>query len=282
MRRELAFLAAAIALGSTSARAQTTPKLWTQFETTAPHATVAGIACGLGANAMVEGRSLPIALDAMEDAAQICASTQAAAFALHGRVRMSRAQPMNVVVEIDLPPGATPRAAADLRAVLQNMSADLARRSAAAAPAPPPSMAPPPGAPVVPWTPPPAVPMHPEKRLNVPLVAGGFAGFGAGYFVQLLVGAAIAGAAGDPGTSRAWPFVPIFGLAVFSGTYQEAANCDCDSGRAFSMVGSVLLGLVEAAGLTVGIIGLAVPRTKMVPDNKAFVRVVPGGIEGRF
>jgi hypothetical protein len=270
--RRLATVAAFVC-AATHARAQTPPsKLWTQFDTTAGHVDVAAIVCGLGATATLDGRMYAIALDAFEDGAELCSKTSPpAALALRGRAKMTRAQPRIVVVELDAPPGLSPNATNDLRTVLQNMSADLARRSAV-------QIAPP--APVA-WTPRPVVPMHPEKRTNVPLIAAGFGMFGGGYLVQLFVGVIIATAPGDPGTSRAWPFVPIVGLGAFSGSYKEAANCDCDAGRAFSIVGSVLVGALEVAGLIVGIYGAATPKTKMVPSTMS-IRIGPAGIEGTF
>jgi hypothetical protein len=266
-------IAIAIALASTRAEAQVPPKLWTQFDTQAQHVDVAGVACGLGATATLDGRVYALLLDALEDASELCTRTPSnGVLSLRGRVKMSRAQPANVIVELDVPAGASPRAVEDLRAVLQNMSADLSRRAAAAQPL---------VRPLVTWTAPPPAPMHPEKRMNVPLIAAGFGMFGGGYLVQLLVGSAIAGSSGDPGTSRAWPFVPIFGLAVFSGTYKEATNCDCETGRAFSMIGSVLVGALQVAGIIVGVVGLGTPKTKMVLDQVS-IRLGPNGIEGTF
>ncbi len=297
MRRAPFLLISAIAAG---AGAQTAPpKLWTQIETTAPHADVASAACALAANAVLDGRAMPIALDAFEDSAELCASAQTGSLAVRGRVKTTRAQPSTVVVELDVPPGSSARATSDLRVVLQGLAADLARRAAAMVPAPPVRSGP-------------AAPeralggegescrrasdcaslpcvehvctsaFHSEKVANVPLIAGGFAGFGAGYFVSLLVGAAIAGASGDPGTSRAWPFVPFIGLTVFSASYKEAPSCDCEAGRAFAMVGSVLVGLVQIAGVVVGVAGLAMPRTKAVPNRKISIRFGPTGLEGSF
>jgi hypothetical protein len=273
--RRLAVVAAFVC-AAMHARAQTPPpKLWTQFDTATPHVDVAAIVCGLGATATLDGRMYAIALDAFEDGAELCSKTSPpGALALRGRAKMARAQPATVVVELDVPPGLSPNATNDLRTVLQNMSADLARRSSAV------QLAQPLRAPVA-WTPPPPVPMHPEKRTNVPLIAAGFGMFGGGYLVQLFVGVIIATAPGDPGTSRGWPFVPIMGLAAFSGSYQEAAGCDCDAGRAFSIIGSVLIGALEIAGLAVGIYGLATPKTKMVPSTMS-IRIGPTGIEGTF
>ena len=247
------------------------PKLWTQFDTATDHVNVAGVVCGLGATATLDGRTYAIALDAFEDGAELCAKTPpTGALTLTGRAKMTRAQPSTVVVELDVPPGLSPNATTDLRTVLQNMSADLARRASAVPAAPPPR-----------WTPPPAVPMHPEKRTNVPLIAAGFGMVGGGYLVQLFVGTLLATAPGDPGTGRGWPFVPIIGLAAFSATYKEASGCDCEAGRAFSMIGSVLVGALEVAGIVVGAYGLATPKTKMVPNTVA-IRIGPTGIEGTF
>lgn len=278
MRRVTLAVAVVMAVAAQAGAQTPPPKLWTEIHPVAPHATVAGIACGLAANAVVEGRTLPIALDALEDASQLCASSQTAPLVVRGRVKMTRAQPSSVVVEIDVPPGATARAQSELRLLLQNMAADIERRANAAQPL----GAQAPAQPLVPWKPPPPVPMHPVKVPNTPMIAGGFGGFAAGYLVQLLVGLAIVGASGDPGTGRGWPFLPFVGLAIFSGSYQEASGCDCDAGRAFAMVGSVLVALIEVAGAVVGVAGLAVPRTKMVPDSKISIRLGPNGIEGTF
>jgi hypothetical protein len=274
MARRLAVIAALVC-AATHARAQTaTPKLWTQFQTATDHTSVAGVVCGLGATATLDGRAYTIALDAFDDGAELCTkTTPPGSLALRGRAKMTRAEPQTVVIELDVPAGVSPRASDDLRVVLQNMSADLARRAAAAQPVAQPMT------PVVPWTPPPPVPTHPEQRANVPLIAAGFGMFGGGYLVQLFVGALIGTAPGDPGTSRAWPFVPFFGLAAFSGSYKEATGCDCEAGRAFSMIGSVLIGALEVAGIVVGVYGLAKPRTKMVPNS---LRIGPMGIEGTF
>lgn len=253
---------------------QAPPKLWTQFETVTAHVNVAGVVCGLGATATLDGRAYTIALDAFEDGAELCSKTPApGVLTLSGRAKMTRAQPRAVVVELDVPPGLSPNATNDLRNVLQNMSADLARRAAGAQQmtAPPPPV----------WSPPPPVPTHPEQRPNVALIGAGFGMFGGGYLVQLFVGSLIATAPGDPGTGRGWPFVPFIGLAAFSGTYKEATGCDCEAGRAFSMIGSVLIGALEVAGIVVGVYGLAKPRTKMVP-NTVSIRVGPTGIEGTF
>src|SRR5690242_4644628 len=101
MRRGAFFLIIAVAA---SAHAQTPPpKLWTQFATTAPHAAVASTACALTANAVLDGRPMPIALDAFDDATELCASPQAASLAVHGRVKMTSAQPSVVIVELDVP-----------------------------------------------------------------------------------------------------------------------------------------------------------------------------------
>ncbi|HEY1958834.1 MAG TPA: hypothetical protein VGH28_24640 [Polyangiaceae bacterium] len=289
MRRGWFFVTIAIAA---SAGAQTPPpKLWSQFTTTSPHASVASAACALGANAVLDGRSMPIALDAFDDASQICASAQSAPTAVHGRVKMTTAQPGVVVVELDVPPGGSERATSDLRVVLQNMTADLARRTAPAAPQGPPPMsfgaegaecrrdrdcA---GVPCVEHVC--TASFHETKVPNTPLVVGGFATAGAGYFVQLLVAVAIASSAGDPGTSRAWPFIPIIGLEAFSGSYKEAANCDCDAGRAFAVIGSVLVSLIEVAGIVIGVAGVSTPRTKLM-RGKVSLRFGPTGLAGSF
>ncbi len=257
--------------------------MWTKFETAAPHAAVAGIACALGASAVVEGRTHVIALRAVEDGRQICAGTDAPD-AIHGRVRMTQdpaKRPNEIVVELDPPLGASPNAMNDLRTILVNMSSDLDRRTNATAPVvvqPPPVVAQPP-----PEPPPPPVPMHRVSVTNVPLIAAGGAVFGAGYLVSFLVGTAIVGASGDPGTGRFWPFVPFVGAIAFSTTYKEAANCDCDTGRVISVVGSVLLDLAQVAGVVISIVGVASPRTKLVPD-KVSIRVGVGTavLEGRF
>ena len=266
-------MAALVCASSHAWAQQAPPKLWTQFETATDHVNVASVVCSLGATATLDGRVYAFALDAFEDGAELCAKTTApGTLALTGRAKMSRAQPATVVVELDVPAGLSPNATNDLRNVLQNMSADLSRRAAVRAPPPPPNA----------WTPPPpAVPTHPEQRANVPMIAAGFGMFGGGYLVQLFVGTLLATAPGDPGTGRGWPFLPIVGLAAFSATYKEASGCDCEAGRAFSMIGSVLIGALEVAGLVVGIYGLAKPRTKMVP-NTATIRISPIGIEGTF
>ena len=258
------------------ALAQTAPpKLWTQFDTATEHVNVAGVVCALGATATLDGRVYAIALDAFEDGAELCSKTVAPdTLALRGRAKMTRAQPATVIVELDVPPGLSPNATNDLRSVLQNMSADLARRSTVQVEPPRRGHR---------WTPPPPPqgPMHPEKRTNIPFIAAGFGMFGGGYLVQLFVGALIAAAPGDPGTSRGWPFVPIVGLAAFSGSYKEASGCDCETGRVFSIIGSVLVGALEVAGLVIGIYGAVTPRTKMVPDGVS-IRIGPAGIGGTF
>src|SRR5947209_7800771 len=58
---------AAFVCASSHAGAQTPPKVWTQFDTAADHVNVAGIVCGLGATATLDGRVYAIALDAFED-----------------------------------------------------------------------------------------------------------------------------------------------------------------------------------------------------------------------
>lgn len=264
----------ALVCASTRAFAQQAPpKLWTQFETATDHVNVAGVVCGLGATATLDGRTYAFALDAFEDGAELCSKTAApGVLTLNGRAKMTRVRPQTVVVELDVPPGLSANGTSELRSVLQNMSADLARRASAAQ-----MTAPPPRA----WTPPPPVPTHPEQRPNVALIAAGFGMFGGGYLVQLFVGSLVASAPGDPGTGRGWPFVPFIGLAAFSATYKEATGCDCETGRAFSMIGSVLIGALEIAGLVVGVYGLAKPKTKMVP-NTVSIRVGPAGIEGTF
>jgi len=270
-------IAAALVCASAHAWAQQAPppKLWTQFETATDHVNVASVVCGLGATATLDGRTYAITLDAFEDGAELCAKTAPpGTLVLSGRAKMTRAQPQAVVVELDVPPGLSPNATNDLRVVLQNMSADLARRASVAqtTTAPPPPRA---------WTAPPPVPTHPEQRTNIALIAAGFGMFGGGYLVQLFVGSLIATAPGDPGTDRGWPFVPVIGLAAFSASYKEATGCDCEAGRAFSMIGSVLIGALEVAGIVVGVYGLTHPRTKMVP-NTVSIRVGPTGIEGTF
>ncbi len=269
---------------SVPARAQQAPSnVWTKFQTPVAHATVAGIACALNANAVIEGRTRLISLQAVEDGRQLCIGSDAPD-AIHGRVQMTAdvaRSPTEIVVDLDAPPNASPNAMNDLRNVLVNMSADLDRRSNANVP-PVMHVAPPPPPPV--QTPQePLPPMHRVTYTNVPLIAAGGAVFGAGYLVSALVGVAIVGASGDPGTGRYWPFVPFIGAIAFSTTYKEAANCDCATGRVLSVIGSVLIDLVQVAGVVITIVGVTVPRTKMVPD-KISVRLGPTGavLEGRF
>jgi hypothetical protein len=240
------------------------------------------VACALDAKAVIDGQSRPISLQAFEDGRQICAGANPID-AVHGRVRMTldpAKRSTEVIVELDVAPNASPNALRDLRGVLVNMSADLDHRVNAAQPivvqAPPP--------PVVPLAPPPPpVPMHRVSVTNVPLIAAGGAVFGAGYLVSLFVGTAIVSASGDPGTGRFWPFVPFFGAVAFSASYKEAANCDCDTGRVFSLLGSFIIDAAQIAGVVITLVGVAVPRTKLVPDTVS-LHVGPTGfsLEGRF
>lgn len=270
---------------SARAQAQQPSNVWTKFQTPVAHATVAGIACGLNANAVIEGRTRLISLQAIEDGSQLCVGSEKPD-AIHGRVKMTAnvaRSPTEIIVELDAPPNASPAAMNDLRSILVNMSADLDRRANANV-APMVHVAPPPSPPPPVQTPPePPPPMHRISETNVPLIAAGGAVFGGGWLVSALVGAAIVSASGDPGTGRYWPFVPFIGAIAFSTTYKEAANCDCATGRVFSVIGSVLIDLVQVAGVVITIVGVAVPRTKMVPD-KISVRIGATGavLEGRF
>lgn len=265
-----------VSLAPARTLAQQAQRVWTEIETSVAHATVAQVACGLDAKALVDGRSWVIALDAVEDSAQLCTSSHEAPDALHGHVKMTQGigrRPSEVIIELDPPPNASPRATDDLRRVLQNMSADLGRRAWAAAPTV--AIAEP--IPLVqPVAPPPApVPTHPVSVANIPLIAAGFGVAGATYLVSALVGVAILGASGDPGTGRVWPFVPLAGLTIFSATYIEAPNCDCDAGRALSLVGSVIIDAAQIAGVVIGILGVTNPKTRMVAFG-------PHGVEVRF
>src|SRR6185295_2643905 len=90
---------AALVCASTFAYAQSAPppKLWTQFETATDHANVAGVVCGFGATATLDGRAYTIALDAFDDGAELCSKTPApGVLALTGRAKMTRAQPATV------------------------------------------------------------------------------------------------------------------------------------------------------------------------------------------
>lgn len=255
--------------------------LWTKFETPAPHATVAGLACGMDVKATVEGRYANVDIEAVEDGRQLCVGSQTGPSAVHARVKMTQdvaRHPSEIIVEVEMPPGSSPQAANDLRGVLLNTAAELERRTKA--PLPPPVVVAPP---VVQTPPPPPVPMHPVLVTNTGVIAAGGAIFGGAYLVTLLVGSAIATAPGDPGTGRFWPFVPFFGAVAFSTTYKEATNCDCSAGRAFSVIGSIVIDAAQIAGVVIAIVGLVSPKTKMVPNSVSLHFGVHGGVlEGRF
>lgn len=282
--RTFAGLALSVAF-SASAGAQEPPKkLWTKFETTMAHANVAGIACSLQGRTVVEGKYRPIEVHAQEDSAVLCWSGQPTADAVHASVLMTNQtndpsrRPTDVIVEIDIPDGATPNALQDLRTALRNTVAELQRRTTPAA-APPPVVQGPPVV-LVPVAPP--TPMHAEQRTNWGLAGGGIAMLLSGYVLTAFTGAATVDASGDPGTLRWWPFVPFVGATVFTATYKEAADCNCSTGRVLSVVGAVAIDALQVAGAVLMIVGISTTKTRMVPDMVG-VRLRPDGVlEGRF
>jgi hypothetical protein len=269
-----------VAMG-TRAHAQqpTPPKLWSFFEADTPHTQIAAVGCALDVKASVGGRYRPIEVRAFEDGAMICTSAATDPDAVHTSLQMTRdlsKRPSQIIVEVEVPPGTTPAALADLRALLQNATEDLRRRALT----PPPPV-------VQTQTPPPTpeVPVrtHRVEETNWVLIGAGGAVLFAGWGVSALVGAGIASSTTYPGTPTFWPFVPFIGMTVFSATYTEAPNCDCDVGRFFSVVGSVVIDAVQIAGVVLMIAGAVSPRTRTVRDALG-IRFTPGGalFEGRF
>ncbi len=249
------------------------------------HANVAGIACSLQGRTAVEGKYRPIEIHAQEDNAVLCWSGQPTADAVHASVLMTNQandpsrRPTDIIVEIDIPDGASANAREDLRTALRNTVAELQRRTATSAPPPPPVVQAPP---VVLVQAPPPTPMHPEQVTNWGLAGAGIGMLLGGYVLTAFMGAAIVDASGDPGTPRWWPFVPFVGATVFTATYKEAADCNCTTGRALSVVGAVVIDALQVAGGVLMVVGFTSSKTRMVPDRVG-VRLRPDGtIEGRF
>ncbi len=257
------------------------PKLWTNFEATSTHATVAGLACQLEVTAVFDGeRSRPIELSAYEDDALICTSSKSEPNAIHGRVIMTNdasKRPSEVVLSIEVPANSTPRDVESLRTFLRNIADELHRRatptSTVVQPQPPP---PPPDTT-------PAVPTHQARVTNWGLIGAGGAMFGGGWLLSALVGLPIAGSSTYPGTPTYWPFVPFVGLTVFSATYTEVSDCGCGLGRVLSVIASGVIDAVQIAGVVVIIAGAISPKVATVRDALN-IRIRPGGFvwEGRF
>jgi hypothetical protein len=168
----------------------------------------------------------------------------------------------------------------DSQLVLDALTMALTHRRPAPAVAQPPPVVQAP--PIVVVQMPPPTPMHAVERTNWGLAGGGIAMLLSGYVLSAFMGAAIIDASGDPGTPRWWPFVPFVGATIFTATYREAANCECSTGRVFSVLGAVAIDALQVGGLAMMIVGLASTKTRMVPDTVG-VRLRPDGVlEGKF
>lgn len=259
-------------------------KLWTRFDSQTPHQTIAGNACQLQGRTLVAGQYKPIEIHAQEDASVICWSAQPTPDAVHIAVMMTNDPnrgPTQIVLEVEVPPGSPQNVIEDLRTALRNTEAELQRRVGTSAPVQQQQQVV--QQPVIVVQPAPTLPMHPEPATNWGLIGGGIGMLTGGYVLSALMGATLIEASGDPGTPRWWPFVPVVGATVFTATYKEAPGCNCGTGRVFSVLGAVAIDAIQAAGVVMILVGIASPKTRMVPDNQVGIRIRPDGfIEGRF
>ena len=110
---------------------------------------------------------------------------------------------------------------------------------------------------------------HADTRVRSGLVVGGAVTFGVMYLLTVLVGAAINDASerpyGTKGDRGDFLFVPV------AGPFLQMTKTDTSSGNTILVID----GVAQAAGATMLIVGITSPRTVLVRNDLAEVRVAP-------
>ena len=113
---------------------------------------------------------------------------------------------------------------------------------------------------------------HPESRVRTGLVVGGAVTFGVMYLLSVLVGAAISDAnkvnkayGGNGGETGDLLYVPV------AGPFLQMTKTESSSGN----VTLAIDGIAQAAGATMLIVGITSPKTVLVRNDLAEVRVMP-------
>jgi len=267
-----------LVLACAEALAQTPPRLWTKFVSSTSHADVAARACAMDVKAGVAGQYRPIEVRALDDSSVLCETANRSPDAVHATIQMTNdiaRRPSEIVVEIEVPPNASPSTIAELREALRYTAAEIERRAltplpVAAPPPPPPQQTAP-------------TPMHPVTETNWPLIGVGIGGLLIGWGTSAIVGLSISSSTTDPGTPKWWPYVPFVGAIAFSASYRESPSCGCAAGRVFAVLGSALIDGAQVAGLIFLVAGVASPRERMVPNSVGFsLRPNGASLEIRF
>ncbi|MFT3770831.1 MAG: hypothetical protein QM820_35865 [Minicystis sp.] len=121
---------------------------------------------------------------------------------------------------------------------------------------------------------------HPIKRMRTPLVVAGSVTFGATYLLTALGGAIASDAGNDHAASL---LVPIAGPFIMIGGTRSATGS----------FGLVIDGLAQAAGVTMLVVGLAMPKAVLKRNDLGKIEITPTpmqfgssgggfGIVGRF
>lgn len=102
---------------------------------------------------------------------------------------------------------------------------------------------------------------HAESQMRKGLIIGGAVTFGVMYLITALVGAAM----DDVGSDGSFLFVPV------AGPFLQMTRTNTSTGNVFLAID----GLAQAAGATMLIVGLTSPKTVLVRNDLAEVRVAP-------
>ena len=110
---------------------------------------------------------------------------------------------------------------------------------------------------------------HADTRVRSGLVVGGAVTFGVMYLLTVLVGAAINDASerpyGTKGDRGDFLFVPV------AGPFLQMTKTDTSSGNTILVID----GVAQAAGATMLIVGITSPRTVLVRNDLAEIRIAP-------
>jgi hypothetical protein len=108
---------------------------------------------------------------------------------------------------------------------------------------------------------------HPESKVRTGLVVGGAVTFGVLYLLSALVGAAISDVnkAVNGGDRGDFLYVPV------AGPFLQMTRTESSTGNVFLAID----GIGQAAGATMFIVGLTSPKTVLVRNDLAEVRVLP-------
>jgi hypothetical protein len=112
--------------------------------------------------------------------------------------------------------------------------------------------------------PPPPRPFHEEIQQRKSLAIAGLCVFGGVYLLNAILGGFVAG---EPWLAA--PVIGPFGYAASTYSYSNGAN------DRMAMLFFALDGLAQAAGIVMGIVGLATTTTVKVYDDKPTFSVVP-------